>query len=297
MAQEQIPEEPSNVAPPPEDIPEEKGVNRWKELVDGPWLWAAIGLIGGSIASVAPVPTLPWIFGVAGIALTIHVLRNLLRGGKALRLLANVIVIPLIWLSLWRFHSYLLTKLPPAPLTAEDIPRIAEAVLAKMNNPNIPGAQANPKVDAIADEVAKKIRELQAKEISRVRAQAASLIFHFYGTLTQYEDDSNRTGQSQSSIKNLMMRYRRDKLAQDYDQQYRKQIKDVREDLMRNIHKMPEAGHFDRERLYDDKYTDRLTTIEMEQQLSDLRLMLNEMEKENGLSLSCTDIKLHYGLP
>src|SRR6267142_2702334 len=285
MAQEQIPEAPIDMAPL-EDTKGEKGINKWKELVDGPWLWAAIGLIGGSIASVAPVPTLPWIFGVAGIALTIHVFRHLLRGKGALRIVANVIVIPLIWLSLWRFHSYLLTKLPPAPLTAEDIPRIAEAVLAKINNRNIPEA-ANPKVDAIADEVAKKIRELQAKEISRVRAEATSLIFHFYGTLTQYEDDSNRIRQSQSSIKNLMMRDRRDKLAQDYDQQYRKQIKGVRESLMRNIHKMPEAGDFDRERLYDDKYTDRLTTIEMEQQLSDLRLMLNEMEKENGLLLSC----------
>lgn len=107
----------------------EKGVSEWKELVDGPLLGLAIGLLGGAIAAVAPNASLPWIFELAWVVLSIHFVWHLFRTRRwTTRVIANCILIPLIAVGLFALKKHLPTFREPP--TANEI---AEAVKEKMS--------------------------------------------------------------------------------------------------------------------------------------------------------------------
>lgn len=77
-------------------------------------------------------------------------------------------------------------------------------------------------------------------------------------------------------------------------------ITDIRDRLMTHIRMLPRPPEGkDRNSIYSEPLVPGAGLMPQyaEAQMSDIRLLLNEMERENNLAPSCTEVKLHYDLP
>ena len=157
---EQPPEVPKSVPPPqprwwariwwpkkgtPSGESDEKGINQWKELVDGPWAGLAIGLVGGAVASVSPVPTLPWIFLVAWVAASIHLIRHLFLGRSRPYKIVAILVIVFLACALMIGKKKIVASLPPPPPTAD---QMATAILALQKQEGMVASAPPPTIPA-----------------------------------------------------------------------------------------------------------------------------------------------------
>jgi hypothetical protein len=130
-------------------------------------------------------------------------------------------------------------------------------------------------------------------EMERLRASAVSLIYRLSDGLRSFDATVAfwRNTPASSAGKMRMMQNAWTKVAGEYTQQYRQEVIEARKCLMGHIRQLPQQ-------FSTRVHTDRLyelppdSPIDIYEQLADLRRLLNEMETENDLSLSCGDVKL-----
>ena len=117
----------------------EKGIE-WTNILDGPWLGLAIGVVAGSVASVSPTLTLPWIFFAAFLFSGVHLYRHIFRGKNARYKIISAVVWLLMGFVLYVGRKRLIASLPPSPKDPPTAQENAKAVIALEN-------QQKPKQD------------------------------------------------------------------------------------------------------------------------------------------------------
>lgn len=131
-----------------------------------------------------------------------------------------------------------------------------------------------------------------ATDIERLRADAKSFINRFYLSFSAMRDDKDwweRNSKNGYAIAD----HRVDEFSKEYNNNLRAPAHNIRESLMGHIQKLPNYGRHDVTVLWKEPLTSdgRVHPLSIEMQICDLVLLLNEMEKENSLALSCADIK------
>jgi hypothetical protein len=91
-------------------------------LAESPWLWGAIGVVAGTAASLAGSYFLGWIFFFAWLIASSAFIRHLLEDrSPSVRVIANLVVIPLVAISLFVLRDLIIRHMPAPPPTAEEI--------------------------------------------------------------------------------------------------------------------------------------------------------------------------------
>jgi hypothetical protein len=135
------------------------------------------------------------------------------------------------------------------------------------------------------------------REISSIRSESISLINRLYGSLNVFnrEDDGYKSQPKELKLateaerKRLLVEF-----GKAYQKDYAKLVADLYVTLMGHIQQPPPPRYGDRERIYQVIYLPNggLLPQVVEDQLFDLCILLNEMERENNLPLSCSNLKL-----
>jgi hypothetical protein len=132
--------------------------------------------------------------------------------------------------------------------------------------------------------------------VARIRADVTGLIYIIYSSLQELvkSEDFWRSTKSQGAV-NTMIPAQQKAFAKDYEDKYRKKVVDTRQVLISHIrHLTPNESDMDPLYVPED-VPPGWTTIsqnDVQNQLCDLRALLNELEKENNMELSGGDLIL-----
>lgn len=136
-------------------------------------------------------------------------------------------------------------------------------------------------------------------EIAKVRTDATGLIHKLWDSYKHWnEKDQFWGGRAGTIPTNATRRYQlrnNQDFTSKYRQTYEPQIVDVRNRLLAHIRELPTPPlNWDRERIYNigPMPDGTMMITEVINLICDLRLLLNQLERENNLQLSCRDIKL-----
>jgi hypothetical protein len=140
-------------------------------------------------------------------------------------------------------------------------------------------------------------RALLESDIPTIRKNAVSFLNTTYDMLNgPRETEKMLQGATMSQEKRMyILNDAYGRFARDYNAKLRPKANGIREALEGNIKTQPARDS-------DALYTYRdvpdgfpgLNAVEIEMQLKDLRALLNEMERENNLPLSCQDLYFHF---
>lgn len=180
-----------------------------------------------------------------------------------------------IWWQSSKRYAVLASVIPPKPPTS----------LTASSNGKLPTAEE------IAKEVSKELA--RSDGVENIRTEAKSLIYRLYGTYDEFRKSIQFLDLSYKQVKNPEESARLDRaidarwkiFQQDYERNYHQGALEVHSKLLGNVGTLP-----NRKPRIEDSYKTIFAPTDIQDQLLDLRALLNEMEAENKLSLSCGDI-------
>jgi len=153
--------------------------------------------------------------------------------------------------------------------------------------------EERPSASEIADEVTKRLQQAPtAPTVQQVRRETVDLLRQMYDALQDFQNNRDFEMAHGLSIEGAY-----NGLKQDYTREnFVARIIKCRDELIDKIKQLPPH-----DQATDDfiggKYTNASAhPLTLEQQIHGLRVLLNQMEAENGLPPSCGDLKLHFGL-
>jgi hypothetical protein len=133
--------------------------------------------------------------------------------------------------------------------------------------------------------------------IAKVRADATSLIYRLYKSMDdEVRDINNWRSFRQTSGVQIMITKRHKEFSENYNDTYRNEAISIRKALMGHIRHLPPTRH-STEHLYKPLEiqpagwpSPQVSESDVSEQLCDLRMLLNQLEKENNLELSATEL-------
>jgi len=136
------------------------------------------------------------------------------------------------------------------------------------------------------------IATMTDSEIIRVRTDAVGRINESYEWLRNYRAEIQNKSSLPPMVREPIIENLHDDLGKWYRQTHLPEAKRIRQELIGQIRNMPPTAA---EGLYADlQLGEPVPTVDIDMQLGDLRRLLNELERENNLPLSCQELNILY---
>lgn len=258
-----------------------------------------LGIVGGAVGIVYPP-----MFYLCGACILLGLHRSHALQGKprVIQLVVYIVVAVIVFISFFRLNTFVQRKLNDnntilAKLVASFVPASSKGQMQSPPKLDPTGPQVNkPASSAPQKEVHHRAQatSIERQDVLKIRSDARSLINSLYEAMTQYDSDVEHwieMGRHGEKGPHDMISVVTKQFMDRYISDYRSDVMNTQRQLLGHIQEVPNRNP-DIDRIYQMCLTlPYPNPRDIGEEIFDLRLLLNEMEREHGLPLSGTQLK------